>query len=91
MSKTAAKVVLAFALVVFSLAVTAGGVMSAGATESKPTYPESCLWQWFGPATRWQLIDDGCGGKCSPPTFNGTYLGQQEVTPCNGGGSGLSR
>lgn len=85
MSKTAAKIVLSFALVVFSLAATAGGVMSVSATESKPSV-DACFWRWLGPASGWYKFSDGCGGNCAPPPFSGTYVGQQEVTDCTGSG-----
>lgn len=90
MNRKSAAWVLASALVVFSLAATAGGVIAIQPT-AEAKAPSGCIWKYFGPASGWGLVADGCHGDCNAPAGNGDYLGQQVATPCNGSGSGLSR
>lgn len=48
---------------------------------------KSCIWEWTG--TQWAQTSDDCksGCTCQAPSYEGTYLGETEVTLCESAGS----
>ena len=84
MSRRSILFVLAPTLILSALMLTVGGVVAANQPVAAASeQPGGCFWMWGGPASGWLLDADSCGGKCSPPTSPGLYIGQTASTACD--------